>query len=215
MPKPPPDVDPEKFIIGKGGYSNFRTACPYWDEGVFRIDPAPMPFVSIVVYNSIFAAFFYGFHLVTQHVAAGPLLVYWAPLGVGLQTCAFFTAVVYYSFDNALRRGPWLIYDKATGRVDLPREGESFSRSEIVHLQYITTKRLSFGHVSGNDQLSELNLITCRGGVQKRWPLLRSIFNVRAFGWLLKPLLANTDLPVVRVKDEWLGWRVTETPYTG
>jgi hypothetical protein len=28
----------------------------------------------------------------------------------------------------------------------------------------------------------------------------------------LKPLIANTDLPVVRVKEDWLG-RVSEKPY--
>jgi hypothetical protein len=38
---------------------------------------------------------------------------------------------------------------------------------------------------------------------------------VKAFDRILKPLVENTDLPVVRVQDEWLGWRVTETLYGG
>jgi hypothetical protein len=50
-------------------------------------------------------------------------------------------------------------------------------------------------------------------GVRKRWPLLRSIFNVKAFDRMLKPLIEHTDLPVVRVEDEWLGWNVSERPY--
>ena len=64
-----------------------------------------------------------------------------------------------------------------------------------------------------NERLSELNLITCRQGVRNRWPLLRSIFNVKAFDRMLKPLIEHTDLPVVRVEDEWLGWNVSERPY--
>jgi hypothetical protein len=175
-----------------------------------------MPTASIVIYNVVFAAFFLGFHWVLKHYAhgeAGPWIVYGAPLGVGLLTCIAFTAVVYHSFDQARRLGPWLIYEKSTGRVKLPREGLGFERDEIVHLQYVTTKRLDLGGVVDNERLSELNLITCRGGERKRWPLLRSLFNVKAFDRLLKPLLDNTDLPVVRVEDQWLGWEITEKPY--
>jgi hypothetical protein len=91
----------------------------------------------------------------------------------------------------------------------------AFDPHEIVHLQYITTKRLDWGRVANNVRLSELNLVTCRDGLPKRWPLLRSIYNVKAFDRLLKPLMENTNLPVVRVKDEWLGWRVSEAPYGG
>jgi hypothetical protein len=106
-----------------------------------------------------------------------------------------------------------MIYEKSTGRVTLPREGVSFERHEIVHVQYVTTKRLDWGGVINNDRLSELNLITCRDGERKRWPLLRSIFNIKAFDRLLKPLLEHTDLPVMRVEDQWLGWKITEKPY--
>lgn len=217
MAKPPADADPEKFILGHGLYSNFETAYPYHDDRVFRIDPTPMPVRSILIYNLIFLGVFYGFHLLLKHLMrgeAGAWLVYGAPVGVGLMTCGLFTLIVYRSFANARRLGPWLIYDKATGRVELPREGGlTFDRHEIVHLQYITTKRLDWGGVLNNERLSELNLVTDRDGVRKRWPLLRSIFTEKAFARVLKPLVENTSLPVVRVQDEWLGWRVTETPY--
>ena len=93
------------------------------------------------------------------------------------------------------------------------REQLAFNRDEIVHLQYITTKRLNWGGTANNERLSELNLITCHNGERRRWPLLRSNNSTRAFDRLLEPLLRETDLPVVRVLDEWLGWRVTETPY--
>ena len=88
-----------------------------------------------------------------------------------------------------------------------------FERDEIIHLQYITTKRLDLDERFENDQMSELNLLTCRDGERRRWPVLRSGLNVRAFEYVVKPLVEQTDLPVVRVKDQWLGWKITETPF--
>jgi hypothetical protein len=217
MAKPPVDADPEKFIIGRGVYDNLQTATPVFENGVFRLAPTPMPLWTMVIYNIAFAAFCFGFHWMLKyhtHGEAGPWAVYGAPIGIGLFTCMFFTAVVYIAFAKANRLGPWLIYDTKAGRIELPREREVFERKEIVHLQYITTKRLDWGGVVSNQRLSELNLITCRQGVRKRWPLLRSIFNVRAFDRMLKPLIEHTDLPVVRVEDEWLGWNVSERPYS-
>ena len=140
-------------------------------------------------------------------------LIYGAVIGIGLLTCVLFTVIGYRSFARANRLGPWLIYHKQSGEVELPREGEKFDRSEIVHLQYITTKLLWWGGVLNNERYSEINLVTSRDGIRKRWPLLKSGFNVKAFEWLLKPLQEQTNLPVVRVQDEWWGWKVTETPY--
>ena len=218
MAKPPSDADPEKFIIGRGFYNNLRTARPYHDGRVFRIDPAPMPVVSMLILNAVIAAFCYGIHWQAKHHGTGQpgrWVVYGVPLGIGMFTCVLFTAVVYYSYDQARRRGPWLIYHKATGRVELPRERLTFERSEVEHVQYITTKSLTWGGVLNNDQVSELNLVTCRGGERRRWALLRSIANVRALEWIVNPLLAHTDLEVVRVKDQWLGWKVTEKSLHG
>lgn len=213
MAKPPVDADPEKFIMGRGVYDNLRTATPYQDDGVFRIDPCPMPVWSMVVFNFAFATFFYAFHWVVKQGQGGPWAVYVVPIGICVATCVVFTLVTYSSFYRARHLGPWLIYDKSSGRVTLPRVNVRFDRDEIVCVQYITTKRLDWDREVNNDRLSELNLITHRGGERKRWPLLRSIANVKAFDWLLTPLLENTDLPVVRVEDEWVGWQVTEKPY--
>lgn len=217
MAKPPADVDPEKFIFGQGSYSNLQTATAVFENGVFRLEPTPMPALTIVIYNLLFAAFFFGMHWLLKyhtHGEAGPWAVYGAPLGIGLLTCIFFTAFVYHAFATANRLGPWLIYDTNTGRVELPREREALARDEIVHLQYITTKALPWrGSAVNWEQLSELNLVTCRQGVRQRWPLLRSIFNVKAFDRLLQPLIEHTDLPVVRIEDQWSGWTVSERPY--
>ncbi len=111
MAKPPADADPEKFIVGRGVYSNLQTARPYCDDRVFRIDLVPLPVWTIVLYNLFFVACFLGFHLAFKHVAggeAGPWIVYGSPIGIGLLTCGMFTAVVYRCFNNARRLGPWL-----------------------------------------------------------------------------------------------------------
>ena len=214
MSKPPVNADPEKFILGDGMYTNLQTAGSYADERIFRIEPSPLPLGSVLTVNLIFANHFFGFHWMMRQFSQlphgpGPWVVYGAPVGIGLTTCGLLNGIVYYSFAKARRLGPWLVYDKASGQVELPRENIRFERREIVLVQYITTKRLD----QGGDRLSELNLITLRDGTRKRWPLLRSTLQSKAFDQVLQPLLAHTDLPVVRVEDKWLGWDVMEKPY--
>ena len=216
MAKPPADADPDKFIIGSGTYSSLLTARVVCNGGAAIIQPAPVPVAMIAVVDLIFIAFFIGFSWVLKHFShgeAGPLVIYVVPIAIGFMTCIGFTVLVYYSFSREQRLGVWLIFDRATEAVTLPRENICFQRNEIVHLQYITTKRLGWGRVTNNQRLSELNLITCRNGQHQRWPLLRSIYNVKAFDYLLRPIAENTNLPIVRVTDEWLGWKTTEKPY--
>ncbi|MEO6435742.1 MAG: hypothetical protein ABIP55_08260 [Tepidisphaeraceae bacterium] len=213
MPEPPRDTDPELFIIGRGGYDSLRVALPSHDEGVFRIDPAPMPVTSIIVMNVLVAAVFGGAFYFARNRPSDPIGAAWltAIAGVGVTICTLFTSIVCYRFRSERRAGPWLIYHKATGRVDLPRHGVSFARDEIVHVQYITTKDLRTGEAS--DQLSELNLVTVVAGERKRWPMLRSIFNAWPFEYIVRPMVEQTGLPVVRVKDRFWGWKVTVTPW--
>lgn len=216
MAKPPADADPEKYIIGRGVYNNLQTATPVFEDGIFRFAPTPMPVLTIVIHNVVFAACAFALHWFLKHHTrgeAGPWAVYGGPIGIGLFTCLLFTVLVYLRFAEANRLGAWLIYDTKAGRVELPREREVFEREEIVHLQYITTKQLDWGGVINNDRLSELNLITCRRGERKRWPLLRSISDKYAFDKMLKPLIEHTDLPVVRIEDELFGWTVRERSY--
>lgn len=211
MVKPPADVDPEKYILGKGVYTMLRTACPYYDGQVFRIDPGPVPVWTIITFNLIFISCAYAFYWVASKLTDANTGL-WA-FAIAAATCILFTVVAYSSFANTRRLGPWLIYDQMTNTVEIPRQGVTFQRREIVHLQYITTKRLDADSPLNHERLTELNLVTCRDGVRQRWPLLGSLFNRRPFDPLVEPLLRNTDLPVVRVKDSRLGWRITETPY--
>lgn len=225
MAKAPPDADPEKFIIGftthngrnPGPCTNLRVSRPYHDTDVFRIDPIPTPVWSVLFVNLIFIAVCYGFHWALKnftHNTAPPWAVYGIPVGIGAITCGTVTAVVYWTVAQAQRLGPWLIYDKATGRVELPRLGVTFDRQQIVHLQSISTKQLDRDSILNNPRFSELNLVTSRDGIRERWPLLRSSLDLETYDYILKSLLENTDLPVVRVQDELLGWHVTETPRT-
>jgi hypothetical protein len=216
MGRPPPDADPERFILGVGGYDNLRTARAYNDDHVFRIDPAPIPVWGIVLFDAIFIGFFFTFHWLLKyhtHGEAGALAVYGAPIVIGLMTCAGFTVLVYHAHSTAMRSGPWLVYDKASGVITLPREGVSFENQEIVHLQYATTKRLFPEAYARMDRFSELNLVVLRNGERKRWPILRSIFTYGAFDYLLKPLIANTGLKVLRVQDQVNGWKISEKAY--
>ena len=213
MSKPPPDVDPEQFILGRGSYHNFQVSRAHFDEDVFRIDPTPTPVWAIVILNAIFVSFFGVMYWLAGRAHGGlQALEKLAIIGTGVIVCIGFAAASVLIFRRENQRGPWLVYDKRTKRLELPRERVSFARDEIVHVQYITTKDLSWGDDAGNERRSELNLVTVRDGQRKRWPLLRSIFTHKAFDHVVKPLLRHTDLPVVRVEDQWAGWRVTESP---
>ena len=213
MLKPPKDkdVDPEKFIIGEGLYSNLRIAVPCNDAGEFRIDPSPMPMALMAVTNAVFVVFFGAFYWIcSAYSNASETLVTLAAVGIGAMTSILFTVSVYYSFDKARRLGPWLVINKNTQKVSLPREGLEFAAGEIVHLQYITTTHID-GPGSLDGPLSELNLVTFANGERARWPLLRSSDNVRAFEYITEPLSECTDLPIVRIVEKQFGGKITET----
>ena len=217
MAEPLTDADPEKFVIGRGVYDSFRTAWPCADERVFRIEPMPLPVRSLVVSGLIFAVSCSGFYWARQHLAPAdvePWLKYAVPIVIGSLAYCLFMAVVCCSLLAIRSLGPCFVFEKASGRVELPWENEVFERDDIVQIQYITTKRLDWGDSPLNEQCSELNLITLRGGLRQRWPMLRSMANVKAFDYIVKPLIAHTGLPVIRVEDERLGRQVTEKPYS-
>ena len=168
-------LDPAKFVIGEGSYCNLQTTTAYLDEWVYRIDPARLPVLQIIVINLLIAGFFYAFHWLMKNKAtgdAGPWLVYGLPLGMGLLTCGGFTLLVVWETVKAQRLGPWFIYDRASGRVELPRAGLAFDAREVEHLQYITTRMLKPDGTSDGERVSELNLVTCRQGERERWPIL-------------------------------------------
>jgi hypothetical protein len=217
MARPPADLDPEKFIIGRGLYDNLTLAQAYHDDEVFRIDPVPMPVASLVLHNVLFVAFFcafgYAMHGSENYERSSAIhRALWDGVvgGIGLMTCAVYTLFTWHQVRQAQELGPWLICERHSGIVHVPREKVRFERGEVVHVQYITTKRLD--EHPEYSQLSELNLITVVDGMRHRWPLLRSISCSGAFDGLLQELIEVTGLPAVRVKDTVRGWKTTEVP---
>jgi hypothetical protein len=206
-------IDPETYIIGDGAYHNLQLAQAFDDAHIFRIEAAPIPFTSVVGFNAMIVAAMIAFHLVFKHAEpTGALwLVYAGPITVGLLTCGVFNGIAYWSFTSAHRKGDWLVYDKEKHRLELAREQLSFDLDEIVHLQYITTRRLTDGNRSQRELLSELNLITNQSGQRKRWPILRSSLSDKAFDELLRPLAQCTELPIVRIKEHWWSGEITVT----
>lgn len=216
MSGPPADLDPEDFIICQGTYASWATWRAVSDGQTFRIEPLPVPIKSIAACNLLFLVVCFGFYWVLRyhtHGQAGAWAVI-APLAIALLTCGTFTGATVWIFQRERRLGPWLIYEAASGRVHLPREGVVFQRAEIICFQDITTKLLQWPGFGNNQRRSELNLITARAGSRRRWPLLRSSNTIRAFESVVKPLIAQTGLPVVRISDELLGWRLTKQPVT-
>jgi hypothetical protein len=208
MSETPPNVDPELLIIGEGSCDNLRTWKPTLNEREFRIDPRPMPLWSIVLQNALIVALSCVLQWVflKAKLAGDVVPKYTIPI-LGGFLCVANTLIAVPTHQIANKRGTRLIYDLKSDRVDLPHEGEKFARTEIVHLQYITTR-------TGFDEArSELNLITLRNGKRERWPILRSSRAYRPFDSVLRPLVAQTGLPVVRVTDGYKTGEIRQNPW--
>lgn len=213
------EIDPEKFVIGEGHYTNQRTAKAIDSNREFILEPYPITqaFVGVFIMDMLIAFVFGGIAWLASTFLRRAMqddLPYFLALVflTGIATCILYSVWSMCEFVREKERGTILIYDKFTEEVKLPRHGMQFSIDEVLHLQYVTTKRLQTGTIVNNDRISELNLVTIVDGQRKRWPLLRSIAGINAFDYLVKPVLQHTTLNVVRVKDEAFGWKITETP---
>jgi hypothetical protein len=214
MAKPPADVDPEKFVIGKGLYTSHGFFRLVGDDVTFRIEPAEPSFAGVVFFDLfILAAAFALFRLVGR--PDNPYLdtgwVRYSPLAVGVLVVTVATMVPWLLLRAERRRGTLLVYDKRSGGVDLPREGRSFTREEVVEFQHVTTKLLRWGGAVNNERRTELNLVTDRGGVRRRWSLIRSTSPLGTE--FIQTVLAHTHLPIMRVTDSAWGWQITEKPH--
>lgn len=218
MDRPPDSANPENFIIGQAKcYDNLRVAVPTSTETEFRLDPGPMPILSMIVKPLLVIAFVVGSLWICMAIRAPgdiPLFAYVVATVVGLFNCVMFTVLPYFRFTHERRRGSWLIFDKATRRLHLPRLQQTFDFSDIYYLQYITTKKLKSQSKDDPKRLTELNLVTRKNGEQKRWQLLTSSSTSdKFFDHLLWPLIHETRIPVMRLEDTRDGWDVTVEPY--
>lgn len=211
--EPPADADPRRFVTGEGSYVNFPLATVYDDAAVFRIDPAPLPVAGMTIVTLVFAGLCVALHVWLRYYPTqdrGVWLPYLLPIGLFAVVAIPCLAIYLSAYAEARANGPWLIYAKATRRLELPRTGLSFDLEQIEHVEYITTKLLQPADPEENDRLSEINLVTRRGGFHERHQVIGSRTGLDD---LLQPLLRETGLPAVRVEDEWFGWNVTERPY--
>lgn len=189
----------EYHVVGEGTYSNLRVAEVFEDDEVVAITPVKMPKAMLVGTNLVFLLFGAGFYLAIHLMAPDQrMLALLAVAGIMVLTCGLFTAFTVYSVRKANRLGPWLIYEKATGRVILPRQDKQFGVEQIVCLQLITSKYFNFRDSEGG--VSELNLITDIDGEQKRWVLLRDNATTKPLQYIADPLMALTDMPVMRYR---------------
>lgn len=219
MSKPSIRADSINAIVEPSDYDRLESR-PYSDDYVFRIDPPPLAWPTIIGMNLLIVAFCYGFHWVAKHYIAEPGIVflYIGPIGIGVWTCLIITAVFCFSSSGV----PWLVYDKATGSVKLPRKKLNFDRKEVVRIEYIATRH----YYSPIDRESysvprkswRLYLVTCRNGVEKHWSLMHNyLFVNKPLDRILMSLVHETDLPVVQVhnyQDQQLRETLTQSPYT-
>jgi hypothetical protein len=224
MVKRPPDLDLENFVLGKGWYTGRRAAVPYADERQFRIDAAPIPPIRwsmMIGLNTFYVLFFAGFIWFSRthrdpdvSMSTVNALI----SGICLLTCGVTVGLLMFErwlgvWDKA--KGPWLVYEKCTRRVSLPRLPLDFEFTEVVHLQYVSTGLLQNPRsaISPARAVSELNLVTIRDGKRERWNLLNSSYPFGAFEYLLHPLVEQTDIPVVRITETGGNWKVWIRPF--
>lgn len=206
------EQDPLNYILGKGLYDNCRLATVSSDDRSFRMVPAGFPRLTVAVAILLIAAFFLGMHLLLLRYAwPQPSWVQGTLTLLGMLTGTAYTAVVYLRFWYA-QGEPWLVYDKAERVVSLPRHGVRFPLEEVAYLQYVTSQPHG---VWWMDYLSELNLVTRHDGQLQRWHLVNSVFTHGAFEHLLRPMVAQTPIPVQRVKQAWFGRGTTAEPFQG
>lgn len=123
-PQSPHFEDPARFVL---------------TERELRFVPTPYPtgeafFASI--YSAVIA-FILGFGLWRGWLPSETLV--WL-FTCGLTAHAVLSFVLTrWSYASELRQGDWLVLDRSTGGVTLPRLGLSFARHELVELRYLWT----------------------------------------------------------------------------
>ncbi|PQO44232.1 hypothetical protein [Blastopirellula marina] len=207
----PAAENPDLHILGTGLYSNVCNWQLIVTPERIEIAPTAVPWRSILIYNGIFLLFFGGWgFLVARYGDLGlPVTALAIAAVFYLFTGGLFTGWIVWTFRQALDAGPWLIIDRAERTIQLPREGVTAPLSQVDHLQAISTTRYgSNAWLSQGDILSELNLVMRDGDAQRRYPLLRSIFD-GAFDKLAAQIAEFDLVPVKRIRGN--SERICET----
>lgn len=130
---------------------------------------------------------------------------------VGAVTGAFGTYMGWRDLQRQQRLGPWLLIDRDTRTVTIPRQGITAALEAVDHIQAITGS--SYGKrcwLSEDGGVSELNIIVREGGQRTRYPII-STSGDAVFTQMARTI-ANLDLmPVKRVQSNWEPLQIYET----
>ena len=183
--------DEHSFLIGGGSYHNLPTLRCIAGDDEFRLDPIPLSFAHLAVMNALFAAFFIAILWLCHPTAWETFLVTF----VWVITAVVYTIVVWCVHAKSVRLGPALIYHKKTGKLQIPRHSESFSKDDDIWFECLTA------HTAGGssrDSCSELNLVLVVDGSKQRWNIMRSIATINPFNGMERDIGRETGVRVIR-----------------
>jgi hypothetical protein len=192
----------EKHVLGRRPYHH-PLAVDQDDGRTFQIVPRRLPIVGYICYIGVMCLFAGGISWILaeyskRHNEPWKHALLWACcICIGLLV----TTILGLLQVSEIKRGPWLIYDRALQTIRLPRLGESFARGELLQLQNVTGYLAVELESSEPQQHSELILVTCRNGQVQRWTIMASQATHLAYSKFLDPLAEALDLPVVRIKQ--------------
>ena len=156
-----------------------------------RLQPDPGPLTFIKYFALVFLP---AFSLLGYFFCPPP--VKWAVIIAGPLLGGFTFAMIYFLIKHEVDAGPYIIYDKATDKILLPRFGKSFQRTAVT-LQWIT------GRDKGDPEIqTDLNLIVEENGNLNRYfvmggPIRKQVRN----------FVEEADIPVIEINTRWRGRR--------
>jgi hypothetical protein len=169
------------------------------DQASFRIVPISFPWRAVIILNTLFVIFAVGWIFAGFRFAAAdqhPLILI-SGISVGLLTCLFFTTFVHYRFRSERARGPWLIFDRASAMLSLPREKRRFPVSQ-THLQFLYVQ--GYSHDEGSELQLVADLPAADGTTQQAFLLMTSIFGEGGpIETLAQAIQTHTPIKVLRI----------------
>jgi hypothetical protein len=137
-----------------------------------RFVPKPISFDHILFYTvfhvTIIAVFLFGLRreLIPNDYRA------WVALAAVSLIALLSWLLEYFARRHEIKQGPWLVLDRRTGRVMLPRLKLQFARNEIIELRFLDTREPTVPLGSDDAQrFAELHLVVARPD-QEIWHVL-------------------------------------------
>lgn len=190
----------EDFLMGRGA-ADAKGAIAYHDSSqAFSIVPLHFSKGTLVfcLLGLVIALIIYEFF--NSSSKGNPTPNYKAVLFAFLFTVGFFGPFIWILNRRAKRIGPLFIFEKQSGSVVLPKQNCLFERNQILFVQIITGFE---GKSRDGMQCTEVNLVAMVDGKRMRWPVVGRIVNYGKVSGVFNKMIAETDLPVMRFKQQW------------